>query len=310
MISHNDPILKIRPAMKSDKEQVLRFCVNTFEWGDYIDQVWDLWYSDRNGVLLVAEDEEYSIHNKKRPSIIGVSHGSLCPNNKNVWFEGVRVNPNYRRRSVATQLLNKMISYGKEKGAKEASAMVENNNIASQLMMEKNHFAVISKWNYYSSNIPKRVDKVKLRSKVATLKDTEMIWNYLRRSEVYKLSGETYVNSWRWYSLDLYSNTLPHLIKNEKVLVIGNDPIEGMAIINKDRDWNKNNNTFQIVYLDASNAHLLEDIFSFAINLIQSEYAIYDRIQVYCPQTTYASTVIEQVGIGRSEVFLLYKRKI
>jgi ribosomal protein S18 acetylase RimI-like enzyme len=312
MISHNNPILNIRPAMKSDKEQVLRFCVNTFEWGDYIDQVWDLWYSDRNGVLLVAEDEEYSIHNKKRPSIVGVSHVSFCPNNKNIWLEGVRVNPNFRRRSVATQLLNKMISYGKEHGAKEASAMVGDNNIASQLMMQENRFAVISKWSYYSSNkIPKRADKIKLRSKVATFKDREMICNYLRQSEVYKLSGETYVNSWRWYSLDLYSNTLPHLIKNERVLVIGNDPIEGVAIINKDREWYKsNNNTFQIVYLDASNVCSLEDIINFAINLIQLENVRYDKMQVYSPQTTYLSSVIEQLGLDRSEVCLLYKRKI
>lgn len=31
---------KIRPATKEDKEKVLRFCIDTFEWGDYIDQVW------------------------------------------------------------------------------------------------------------------------------------------------------------------------------------------------------------------------------------------------------------------------------
>jgi len=50
--------LKIRPAAKADKEEVLKFCIDTFEWGDYIDQVWDLWYSDRNGVLLLAEDQK------------------------------------------------------------------------------------------------------------------------------------------------------------------------------------------------------------------------------------------------------------
>ena len=101
--------MKIRPATKEDKEEVLRFCIDTFEWGDYIDQVWDLWHSDRNGVLLVAEEEEYSAHNKKQSSVIAVSHVSLCPNKSNVWLEGIRVNPNYRRRSVATQLLYKIL---------------------------------------------------------------------------------------------------------------------------------------------------------------------------------------------------------
>ena len=56
---------------KIGQSEVLRFCVNTFEWGDYIDQVWDFWISDRNGVLLVAEhDEEYNIHGKKRSSVM------------------------------------------------------------------------------------------------------------------------------------------------------------------------------------------------------------------------------------------------
>jgi ribosomal protein S18 acetylase RimI-like enzyme len=300
----------IRHAAKSDKEEVLRFCVNTFEWGDYIDQAWDFWYSERNGILLVAEDdEEYNRQSKKR-SVIAVSHVSLCPNNKNVWLEGIRVHPNFRRRSVATELLKMMILYGKEHGAEEASAMVAANNIASQLMMESNGFAVISKWSYYSFNKIPRADKVKLRSKFATFEDTKTVWNYLRESDVYKASGKTYVNSWRWYSLDL--SVLEDFIKHEKVLVIGNDRIEGLGIINKgnnnnDND-NDNDNTFQIVYLDALNMKALEDLTKFALKLINLEDATYDRIQIYSPQTTNLSTIIQQIGSERSEEFLLYKR--
>jgi ribosomal protein S18 acetylase RimI-like enzyme len=304
--------LNIRPAKSADKEEVLRFCTDTFDWGDYIEQVWDLWRLDQNGVLLVAEEAEYG-HNQKQSSVIAVSHASLCPNKKNVWLEGIRVNPNFRRRSVATQLLNKMISYGKKQGAREASAMVADNNIASQLMMERNGFAVISKWSYYSiGKTPKKENKVTTtRSKIATLKDIERICNYLRQSQIFKSSGERYVSSWRWYSLDLYSNTLVDLIKNEKVLVIGNDPIEGVTIIDKDRFWNRNNNTtLQIVYLDATNVSILEDFISFVLKLIHSEGAIYDRIQVYSPQTTSVSKVMEELEIERSDQFLLYKRKV
>lgn len=296
--------MKIRLAAKSDKEEVLRFCINTFEWGDYIDQAWDFWYSDQSGVLLVAEaDEEYNMQSKKQRSVIAVSHASLCPNNKNVWLEGIRVHPNFRRRSIATELLKMMTLYGKEQGAEEASAMVAANNIASQLMMESNGFAVISKWSYYSINKIPRADKVKLRSKVATFEDTKTVWNYLRESDIYKSSGKTYVNSWRWYSLDL--SVLEDFIKYEKVLVIGTDPIEGLGIINK---GNNNDNTFQIVYLDALNMKALEDLIRFALKLINLENAIYDRIQIYSPQTTNVSTIMQQIGSERSEEFLLYKR--
>ena len=183
--------------------------------------------------------------------------------------------------------------------------MVAANNIASQLMMESNGFAVISKWSYYSINKIPRADKGKLRSKVATFEDTKTVWNYLRESDVYKSSGKTYVNSWRWYSLDL--SVLEDFIKYEKVLVIGTDPIEGLGIINK---VNNNDNTFQIVYLDALNMKALEDLIRFALKLINLEDASYDRIQIYSPQTTNVSTIMQQIGSETSEEFLLYKRTL
>jgi hypothetical protein len=70
-----------------------------------------------------------------------------------------------------------------------------------------------------------------------------------------------------------------------------------------------NNNTFQIVYLDASNAYSIEDIIKFAMNLTQSENVRYDRIQLYTLQTKYLSSVIEQLGLDRSELFFCSKEK-
>ena len=32
----------------------MSFCNDTFSWGDYIAKVWDLWYTDRNGILFVG----------------------------------------------------------------------------------------------------------------------------------------------------------------------------------------------------------------------------------------------------------------
>ena len=305
--------MKIRPAVKSDKVEVLKFCVDTFEWGDYISDVWDLWYSERNGVLLVAEYEESSVHIRKHLPVIGVSHASLLPGSKSVWLEGIRVNSKYRRRSVATELINKMVLYGKGQGAKEASAMVSKSNIASQLMMEKNGFSVVSKWNYYRvDEIPKRAIKIELRPRIATFEDSEMIWNYLRWSKIYESSGKTYVNSWQWHPLDPSSDILADLIRNKKVLVVGRyDKIRGLAIINKGNKYIDSGHSFQIVYLDAPDVFVLKDLIRFVINLIRSGDEIYDRIQVFSPQTTtQVSAAMVEVGMKRSEQFLLYKREI
>jgi hypothetical protein len=68
-LTTNDISIKIRDAIKTDKQEVLEFCTDTFQWGDYIHEVWDDWYSDRNGVLLVGEiTSEYNDdnHNKTK----------------------------------------------------------------------------------------------------------------------------------------------------------------------------------------------------------------------------------------------------
>lgn len=299
--------MNIRAAKKSDKVAVLAFCNNTFEWGDYIDQVWDRWCRDRNGIVLVAEVEERSKqYKKRRSSVIAVSHIYLFRHKKAIWLEGIRVSPNYRRNNVATKLINKMIAYGKEKGANEASAIVAYSNIPSRSMMQKNGFVKISKWSYYSTDkIPQRDDRLTSRSKVAAVKDIGKVHNYLKQSRIFKLSGERYVSSWRWYFID--SNTLAYLVRKKRVLITGNDCIEGVAIINRDR----NGNVFQLVYLDASNLSRMEDLIRFALILIHSEAGIYHRIQVFSPATTmYISALVKQLGMNRSELFLLYKREI
>jgi GNAT superfamily N-acetyltransferase len=293
--------LKFRFAKKSDKEDVLKFCVNTFDWGDYIDQVWDLWFSDSNGALIVAENK---IRHTKG-SVIAVSHVSLCPNRKNIWLEGIRVNPNYRRRSIATELLSKMLSYGKLQGAKEASAIVGVNNLPSQLMMENNGFNVISKWNYYSIDKPQEFERDNVRT--AAFSDIKEVWDYLKQSQIYKSSGKRYVNSWRWYSFD--SETLSSIIKDGKLLISGNDVIEGIAIINKDGYWNKND-VFQIVYLDAASVSSLYDLIGFVISLVHSGNDPYKRIQIFSPQIRQLSSLIKELDMRNSEQFLLYRKTI
>jgi RimJ/RimL family protein N-acetyltransferase len=293
--------LKFRFAKKSDKEDVLKFCVNTFDWGDYIDQVWDLWFSDSNGALIVAENN--ICHTKG--SVIAVSHVSLCPNRKNIWLEGIRVNPDYRRRSIATELLSKMLSYGKLQGAKEASAIVGVNNLPSQLMMENNGFNVISKWNYYSIDKVQEFERDNVRT--AAFSDIKKVWDYLKQSQIYKSSGKRYVNSWRWYLFD--SETLSTIITDGKLLISGNDVIEGIAIINKDGYWNRDD-VFQIVYLDAASVSSLYDLIGFVISLVRSANDRYKRVQIFSPQISLMSSLIKELDMHNSEQFLLYRKTI
>ncbi len=284
--------MKIRSAKKSDKEEILSFCSNTFEWGDYIDQVWDIWQSDRTGRLLVAESDG---------SKIAMSHVAVCPDSKSAWLEGVRVHPSYRRSQVASKLIEKMAQYGRKKGGRQASAIVAADNVASQRMMEKNGFEVVSRWAYYSTTAT-RARRQKSSARLAANSEYRSIWQYLQESKIYSLSAKRYVKSWHWYTLD--KKALLDFIKKRRVIVTGR-PIEGVAIINRHGYWNKKN-ILQIIYLDSASARSLRHLISFVANIYLD--GKFDRLQVVCHESKSMTFFVEKFMIKEQEQFLLYNK--
>lgn len=99
----------VRLATNQDKDHVLNFCKNTFSWGDYIDRVWNSWISEPYGILLVAENENYT---EKKP--IAIIHGILIPE-KTIWVEGIRVDPEFRNQKLATKLINSIRIWKKKR---------------------------------------------------------------------------------------------------------------------------------------------------------------------------------------------------
>ena len=306
-------MLKIRRAQQNDKDEVLKFCVNTFDWGDYIHHVWDSWYSDPNGQLIIAEyeSEEYIKQlntGRKSSTTVAVSHVHLCPNRKMIWLEGIRIRSDYRRRHVATELIKKMLEYGIEQGTEESAAIVSANNVRSQLLMQSNGFVKVSKWNYFSGHKTHNslsTNGTKIR--IADLEDSNSIFKYLKSSEIFKLSGESYVDMWRWYPLDF--TTLNHLIANKIVLVAENvdSTIIGIVVVNK-----YDGEQFQILYLDTNTNQLsvLKHLVIYAINLDYLKIKEHERLQIFSPKVPFVHSVMKYIGINQCEEFLLYKRKI
>src|ERR687895_2579183 len=258
-------MITIRPARRSDRDEILSFCINTFSWGDYIHRVWDYWYEEKDGQIFVVES---------CGETIAMSHVAICPEGKGIWLEGVRVHPNHRRSNIATMLLAKMIEYGRRKGVQEASAIVGATNFASQSMMKKNGFKILSKWKYCSAAGTPRHQQSSAR--LSNANDIDDIWHYLQQSKIYPLSGKRYVKSWHWYEFD--RRALPNFVKEERVIVTGR-PIDGIAIINKRGYWDRAN-VLQIVYLDIAPASSLRELISFIMNLYLNDK--FDGLQLVC----------------------------
>jgi GNAT superfamily N-acetyltransferase len=293
--------LKFRHAKQSDKEDVLRFCTNTFEWGDYIEEVWDVWYSDPNGYLMIAEKNEM---------IAAVSHAYVCPNRNRIWLEGIRVNPDFRRRSIGTELIKKMVQYGKKQGAQEAAGLVSVKNVASQAMMEKNGFVVTSRWIYCNSSTNVHQEQDNGQAKIATLKDKEVMRSYLKQSQIFRAAAENYAHLWRWCHLHLDSDVLHNLIDNRKIIIMTNHDhsiIHGLMIINKN-----DNNMFQIGYIDAVDVLTLKHLITFVINLAYSELREKksETLQMFVPQTSFLQAAMTDLEINQYGHFLLYRMEI
>src|ERR1700730_8035567 len=112
------PHIDIRPARPEDREAVLAFCSNTWEWGDYIERVWDEWLRDPAGLLLVATVDE-------QPA--GVAHMEMLTA-EDAWLEGLRVDPQFRHQGLARALNEGLQLEAMRRGATRARLAVESTN--------------------------------------------------------------------------------------------------------------------------------------------------------------------------------------
>lgn len=132
-----DSTLSIRPARPDDRSAMERICAHTWEWGDYIPEVWDDWLAG-----------EASSHAKGRsmegPAIVGEMAGQVVALGKitfltpdQVWLEGLRVAPEFRRRGIAGHFLDYSLAYGHEHGARVVRIGTGGHNTAVHTLMAR-----------------------------------------------------------------------------------------------------------------------------------------------------------------------------
>jgi len=119
--------LTIRPARPDDRAAMERICAHTWDEGDYLPEVWDEWLADERGPLIVGE--------------VG---GQVVTLNKitwqtadQVWLEGMRVDPDYRRRGVARRILDYDLTYAQEQGARVVRLSTGRNNTPVHILMDR-----------------------------------------------------------------------------------------------------------------------------------------------------------------------------
>ena len=159
--------MQIREANISDKNSVLKFCKNTFSWGDYIEKVWSSWIDEGN--LFLFE--------KKSP--VGICHAFYSENQ--IWVEGIRIDPKHRREKIASKLVTYAESIGKKNQKSFSYMLIDTENKNSISMATSLNYDTLETWNYYSLN-PKKNSNFKIEF-------TKSV-----DSEIFTF----FVDSWRW----------------------------------------------------------------------------------------------------------------
>ena len=236
------PQFDIRPARPEDHEAVLPFCMHTWDWGDYIEHVWDEWLHDPQGKLFVATSDG-------RP--VGVAHMRML-NKTEAWFEGMRVDPTLRQQGIASALYDAQLREAVDRGATTARLITESTNTRAIRLLER---ASMHRVGAYA---PFRALPVTTPSKreygleipvLATADDLDNIIDYLNASNIFPAVGGLYYQGFTAYSIT--SELLTEKVAAQQLYILRRwDRLDGLAIA-EPREGHREKHLF-VGYIDGT----------------------------------------------------------
>jgi len=186
--------LEVRRAREEDREAVLAFCDQTWEWGDYIAYVWDEWLHAENGVLLIATLDGQPV---------GIANLRMLTTGE-AWLEGMRVDPVHRQHGVANALFEAQIAEALRRNALTARLITESTNTAAIRLIERNHLRRVNAYAQFRASpltTPTKRQYGIETPVLATLADRDEIIDYLNVSNIFPAAGGLYNASFVAYSI-------------------------------------------------------------------------------------------------------------
>jgi len=180
---------EVRSAHRDDKEVVLAFCANTWDWGDYIERVWDEWLVDPQGKLFVAVTDGQAT---------GLAHLRMVTPT-DAWLEGLRVDPQYRQQGIATALNMAMLEEATRRDATNARLVTESTNTGALRIMDTIQMRHVGSFvPFRATPTPvqqhsrARVEYQPEATQLATVEHVDEIIDYLNASSVFPAVGGLY----------------------------------------------------------------------------------------------------------------------
>lgn len=123
----SSPRVVCRPALPSDKADVLEFTKFIWDGHDYVRYAWDEWLVDPKGILVVAE---YGGH------CVGLAKVSLSAP-RQWWLHGFRVDPKFQDLKIGSHIHNYIDEWWLEHGNGFARLMTSSKRVKVHHLSEK-----------------------------------------------------------------------------------------------------------------------------------------------------------------------------
>lgn len=215
--------LEVRRAQESDREAVLAFCSQTWDWGDYIADVWDEWLHAEQGALFVATLDGQPV---------GVANMRML-NASEAWLEGMRVDPAHRQHGIANALFEAQIAEALRRHALTARLITESTNTAAIRLIERNHLRRVNAFAPYHATPVTENSKRQYGLEtptLATLPDRDEIIDYLNVSNIFPSVGGLYNAGFTAYSIT--AALIEQKIADQQVYLLRRwDRLDGLAMV-------------------------------------------------------------------------------
>ncbi|HET9495439.1 MAG TPA: GNAT family N-acetyltransferase [Chloroflexia bacterium] len=131
----------LRPVREADRDEIYAMTAHTWDDGDYIPEVFDLWLADERGVFAALVHEPSG----RIAAIDKVSE--LAPGQ--FWFEGLRVNPDFRGQGISGKLQTHMVSVVRASGARVVRFLTLANNVPIHIAAYRDGFHIVALTRYW-----------------------------------------------------------------------------------------------------------------------------------------------------------------
>jgi GNAT superfamily N-acetyltransferase len=262
--------LEVRLAREEDREAVLAFCRQTWDWGDYIADVWETWLHDPNSAFFVAVQDG-------RP--VGIANLRML-NAQEAWMEGMRVDPAYRKQGVASELSCAQVAEARRRGASIVRTLTNATNSSAIRLIERARFRRVGAFAPYQATAPEATSK---RTQglgqpiLAITDDTGAIIEYLNASNNFPLVGGLYYQGFTAYTIT--AELVEQKARAGQIYLLRRwERLDGLVMFHP-HEWHDEKQLF-VGYIDGTTESI--SLLAYALRAQLSELGL-DKVRAHVP---------------------------